>query len=298
MGEDRRPRTAVVTITHRRDDHLRRQRAGLARCAPFLHVVVGMGERPSRAAISGDLPTTLLRVPVTDAGLPLAAARNAGAAAALAAGAELLVLLDVDCIPEPGMLGHYRRAAAAVSGPALLSGPVSYLPPAPPGGYPETGLTALADPHPARPAPPAGQLRAETRYELFWSLSFAATAPTWTTLGGFCEDYVGYGGEDTDFACVAEAARVPFYWVGGALAHHQHHPPTRTTPGRTAEIIRNAWLFRRRWGWWPMSGWLSEMADAGLVKFDPTRDVLQRVCPRGDVNPHARRTGSVGGLGS
>ena len=34
------------------------------------------------------------------AGLPLAAARNVGAAAALTLGAELMIFLDVDCLPE------------------------------------------------------------------------------------------------------------------------------------------------------------------------------------------------------
>ena len=274
MGESG-SRTAVVTTTYARDAHLHRQRVGLADDPPFLHVVVGMGERPDLPAVSGGPPTTVLQIPVPASGLPLAAARNAGAVAALDAGAELLVMLDVDCIPGPRMLGNYERAAGTVSGPALLCGPVSYLPPAPARGYPRTGLSELASPHPARPAPPDGQLWAETRYELFWSLSFAVTSTTWTRLGGFCEDYTGYGGEDTDFAFTAAAAEIPLYWVGGALAHHQHHPPTRTTPGRTAEIIRNARLFRARWGWWPMSGWLTEMDAAGIVEFDGARDVLR-----------------------
>ncbi len=277
--------TAVVTITSGRDAHLRRQRLGLAADPPDLHVVVGMGERP-------DVPGTVVEVPVPDTGLPLAAARNAGAAAAIAAGAQVLVFLDVDCIPGPGTLSAYRDAAGTVPGPAVLCGPVAYLPEAPPGGYPTTGLDALAPPHPARPVPPVGQVWPEHRWELFWSLSFAVTAAGWTTLGGFCEQYTGYGGEDTDFAFTAAAAGAGLYWVGGATAFHQHHPPSRTTPGRAAEIVRNATLFRSRHGWWPMAGWLTELADAGLVTFTPDGDTLALLPRRpGSTAARSRRAG-------
>lgn len=290
MGDAAR-RIAVVTTTSGRDAHLHRQRIGLAENPPDLHIIVGMGEQPTPEAIPGAPPTTVLHVPVPASGLPLAAARNAGAAAAIDAGAGLVVMLDVDCIPDPAMLALYTRAAGTVAGPALLCGPVAYLPPAPSGGYPTTGLRALASPHPARPVPPEGQLWAEQRYELFWSLSFAVTPETWAGLGGFCEAYTGYGGEDTDLAFTAAARNVALYWVGGAMAFHQHHPPTRTTPGRVAEVVRNARLFRRRWGWWPMSGWLAEMARDGLVEFEPDGDLL-RVRP---VPVPAGRTGAAGG---
>jgi N-terminal domain of galactosyltransferase len=265
-------RTAVVTITSGRDAHLHRQRAGLAADPPDVHVVVGMGERP-------DVPGIVVETPVPDTGLPLAAARNTGASAAITAGAEMLVFLDVDCIPGPGMLSAYRDAAGTVPGPSVLCGPVAYLPPAPRGGYPATGLAELAPPHPARPAPAPGEVWPEPRWELFWSLSFAVTAADWTRLGGFCEQYTGYGGEDTDFAVTAAAAGAALYWVGGATAFHQHHPPSRTTPGRVAEIVRNATLFRRRHGWWPMSGWLAELAEAGLVSFTPDGDTLELCLP-------------------
>lgn len=267
-------RTAVVTITRDRDAHLHRQRRGLARNPPELHVVVGMGGEPELTPVVGAPETVVTTVAVPATGLPLAAARNAGAAAAIAAGAELIILLDVDCIPGPHLLDRYAAAPPLVDRPALLCGPVAYLPPPPDGGYPDTGLADLAAPHPARPAPPDGEVWPETRFELFWSLSFAVTADDWITLGGFCEEYTGYGGEDTDFALTAAALGAGLHWVGGADAHHQHHPPSRGTPGRAAEIVRNAHVFHRRWGRWPMVTWLEELAAAGVVDFDPGRGVL------------------------
>jgi GT2 family glycosyltransferase len=82
----------------------------------------------------------------------------------------------------------------------------------------------MTAPHPGRPAPRDGDVTTSTDYELFWSLSFALTSSTWRTVGGFCEDYRGYGAEDTDFAQRARVAGVPMRWVGGAHAYHQFHP--------------------------------------------------------------------------
>lgn len=255
---------AVVTVVRGRADHLARQRRVLAAGPAVTHVVVGMGERPD---VSGTGPPVR---PVTvgcDGALPLARARNTGARAALDGGADLLVFLDVDCLPGPRMLDRYARAARR-TGPALLAGPVTYLPP---GALPEDGLDAWVDPHPGRPAPPDGTVVPEPRRELFWSLSFAVTAPAWSASGGFCEGYLGYGAEDTDFAL---ACGLPLYWVGGADAFHQHHPPARDDPARVTEIVANARLFHRRWGTWPMQGWLHDLDAAGLVRFDPSAGVL------------------------
>ncbi|GLZ42643.1 glycosyltransferase family 2 protein [Actinokineospora sp. NBRC 105648] len=263
--------TAVITITHRRDDHLRRQRLGLAADPPDLHVIVAMDDVPEVDPVPG-LETVLVHVGASERGLPLAAARNAGAAAALAAGVELLVFLDVDCIPGPSLVSRY--ADVRVSGPALLCGPVAYLPPA--ADYPVSGLSELAEMHPGRPAPDPGVVLVEKRFELFWSLSFAVRAGDWAALGGFFEGYVGYGAEDTDFALTWAAGGAGLYWVGGAEAYHQYHPPTRLDPGRAGEIVRNCWTFRERQGYWPMRSWLDELAALGIVEFDGV-DVLRIV---------------------
>lgn len=260
-------RTALVTLAAGRHDHLARQydglRAGSRR--PDLHVVVGMGD-DEVAGVPGRQPdSTVVAVDVGPGGLPLAAARNAGAAVAIDAGATLLVFLDVDCIPGPGLVGYYA-AAVPEHGTHLLCGPVHYLPPAPPGGYDLATLDTLADPHPARPAPRPGDVQTGRDHRLFWSLSFAVTTPVWTALGGFWPEYVGYGGEDTDFAETAATAGVGLRWIGGATAYHQHHPVSRPPVEHLDDILRNAAIFHRRWGWWPMQGWLEAFAAQGLVR--------------------------------
>jgi GT2 family glycosyltransferase len=253
-------RVAVITIAAGRPRHLARQSAALARSADgHRHHVVAMGDAAERARCAAACApgTDVIAVPREPDGLPLARARNAGARRALEGGAELLVFLDVDCLPAPKLLARYRAAARVAPG-ALLCGPVGYLPPLPLDDplADDARLAALARPHPARPIPPDGVLWHGGDHRLLWTLSFAVTDMVWNAIGGFCEDYVGYGGEDTDFGQLARAAGVDLCWVGGAWAHHQHHP-THDPPIQHREaILRNAALFHRRWGWWPMEGWL------------------------------------------
>jgi hypothetical protein len=261
-------RTALITIASGRSSHLAAQAAAVARStlAPDAYVVVAMGD----PALAHVVPQAdLVHVPRVAGALPLAAARNAGVARARERGAELLVLLDVDCLPEKGMLGRYAEVAGQRSG--VLCGPVGYLPPRPPQGYPLSGLRELATPHPARPVPGDDEVLPAHDPDLFWSLSFAVPADAWDTIGGFCEDFYGYGGEDTDFGHAAARAGVPMWWVGGAWAFHQDHGASGPPVQHLDDIVRNAGVFRDRWGWEPMSGWLQEFSRRGLIERDGDR---------------------------
>lgn len=103
---------------------------------------------------------------------------------------------------------------------------------------------------------------------LFWSLSFALHRDVWLRSGGFCEEYVGYGAEDTDFGSQAVAAGLDLAWTGSARAYHQHHPTKSPPVDHLDDILRNGRIFRRRWGRWPMTGWLEEFERLGLVVCD------------------------------
>jgi GT2 family glycosyltransferase len=259
-------RTAVITVAHGRHRHLELQTTAWRRSTvtPDVRCVVALDDAGVATAAGPDCDTVEFNA--RDArGLPIAAARNAGADRALQHGAELLVFLDVDCLPGDSMLARYQAAYASVGAGVLLGGPVTYLPPPASSGYRLDALPALTRPHPARPDPAPGTLVAATDYDLFWSLSFAIAADTWRRLGGFCVDYVGYGGEDTDFAAVAQSAGIGFSWVGGAHAYHQHHPVSDPPVEHLEAIVRNASIFRRRWGRWPMTGWLDEFERLGLI---------------------------------
>ncbi|MDT0185425.1 galactosyltransferase-related protein [Microbacterium sp. ARD31] len=253
-------RTAVVTVVHGRREHLARQRASLARSTTsYEHVVVAVDDP--------EVADSSVTVPPHPLGLPVATARNRGAAHALDRGATTLVFLDVDCLAAPDLVEAYADVVAEEPR-TVWSGPVTYLDPRPPGGYDLAALGALDAPHPARPAPAPGERLADADPDLFWSLSFACSAEAWRATGGFCEDYVGYGGEDTDFARVVLAAGLDLGWVGAARAYHQWHPVSRPPVEHVADIVRNAEVYRRRWGVVPMRGWLEAFEERGLVRCD------------------------------
>ena len=256
-------RTAVVTVVHGRGDHLARQRASLAASTTAAdHVVVAVDD-PVVAAEEWCVTS----VPGDPLGLPIAAARNRGAEAALARGADVLVFLDVDCLAGADLVEAYAEAVRDEP-TTVWSGPVTYLDPPPADGYDLSALAALDSPHPARPAPAVGERVRGADPDLFWSLSFACSSAAWQRTGGFCEDYVGYGGEDTDFARLVVGAGLDLGWLGSARAFHQWHPVSRPPVEHVDDIVRNAEIYRARWGATPMLGWLEAFEERGLVQRD------------------------------
>lgn len=259
-------RTAVITVASAaRHEHLERQRRVLAEVADdIVRVEAWLDETPPDGI--RDAGTHTLHVPPGPRGFRVGEGRNRAAEAALAAGADLLVFLDVDCLPGAELLPAYRAAARAYPD-AVLSGPVTYLASV---QRPESvaDLPFLTRPHRARPALPRGGTRAATaaEYDLFWSLSFAATPATWGRIGGFHPGYEGYGAEDTDLAWSARARGVEMRWVGGADAYHQWHPVSSPPWQHLDDILRNGATFHERWGVWPMGGWLDAFAAAGAIE--------------------------------
>lgn len=256
--------TAVVTIAHGRHDHLRRQQRSLATGSvpPDDVVVVAMGDPALEQVADGHV----VHLDVGPTGLPLAAARNAGARAAIDRGADALVFLDVDCLAGPDLVAAYGETVTARPG-TVWSGPVTYLAEGTDGADLDRPWL-LDSPHPARPAPAPGELLLDADPDLFWSLSFALHREAWERSSGFCEEYTGYGGEDTDFAQQATARGLDLGWVGGARAYHQWHPTESPPVRHLDDILRNGALFHRRWGRWPMLGWLEAFEQRGLVRRD------------------------------
>jgi N-acetylglucosaminyl-diphospho-decaprenol L-rhamnosyltransferase len=303
---DSRPRVGVVTLARGRHAHLEAQHRSLAAGSrlPDSYVVVAMDDPAITAERQDGLERRVVRCPVADpANLPLSRARNVGVAALRAQDVDVVVLLDVDCLAGADLVASYA-AAVAEHEDVVWSGPVTYLDPPPPGGYDLGDLTVLESwdrPHPARPAPAPGTRLLPSvpggppgRPELFWSLSFAMTPAVWGALGGFDESYVGYGGEDTDFALRATAAGVRLGWDGGARAYHQHHPVSAPPVEHLDAIVRNGARFARRWGTWPMQGWLEEFEARGLVRREGDGWV-RAPAPDGPVRRRTRHTPETSG---
>jgi GT2 family glycosyltransferase len=256
----------VVTVAGRRS-HLHHQLDGLARqgSRPDRVVVVRMDDAPLRVPAG----VTVIDVPPVDGRLPLAAARNAGAAAA---GTDAVLFLDVDCIPGHDLVAAMRRAVDQVDG--LVCGTLRYLPagvPAP--GWTEADLWAASTTHPARPVVDPADLVRGDRYELAWTTCLGMRLDTFRRVGGFDERFVGYGCEDTDFGARAALLDTGVWWSGG-VAYHQAHPESDRRD-HLDDIVRNARLFAEIHGWYPMAGWLREFRADGLIDFDPAAGVLR-----------------------
>ncbi len=262
-------RVGLATIQHGRRTHLERQAALVRELAGVArYLVVSMDDAPA--------PPGAERLALSAADgdrLPLSAARNA--AVEHLADCELVVLLDVDCLPDRGLLAAYEAATQWVRcDRALLMGPVGWLDaPVPTDGLSPAAI-ARARRTLKRSFPDTG-IACESRPELFWSLSFALTPDAHRAAGGFDEAFAGWGAEDTDFGRRAQARGLELWKVAGAWAYHQPHPPARSRPGQITALADNAVRFHARWGDWPMPDVLAELAAAGQILWSREGSTLE-----------------------
>lgn len=280
---------SVLVITGGRDAHLARLIAGLERSArrPDQVVVVFMGQ-PDGAVPPTDLPVTVGHVPA-DGGLPLAAARNR--AAELATG-EVLVFLDVDCIPAADTVGTLAAEVSTwmpVDSGTVVMGTPRYLRPGWVEALAEAGVAA--DPGGPGRAPTDGELRRlsvphhgrahlepgpSEEWHLVWTLVMAVVPEDLSRIGGFDEGFTGYGAEDTDLAFRARDAGCTLR-ISPAEVFHQHHGVMRPPLNHLEDILVNARRFRERYEVWPMDGWLRSFAELGLIRWDPEGETLELV---------------------
>lgn len=318
---------SLCTLVRGRYRHLRNQVAAIRQLEPkpAEYVVVWMGaDQPLGSLDSGPIPRREVTVPVSGP-LPLARARNVAAETAVG---EMLVFLDVGCVPTPSLVGRYRTGLEEADG-ALVSGELRYLrSPLLPGamlpggtgagdgtgaGYgtgagrrspsagrngADSGIRALlreldADsrPHPSRPVLAPGTSRIVS-HQLFRSHSFGVTADTFHRIGGFDEAYSVSGVDDLDFAFRARETGVPHRMIGGATAYHQPYEERTPSVAELPAVAANAVRFRRRWGEWPRAGQLEELERLGLIQWDRDGDGIRVV--EGTENVGAGAVGPEG----
>ncbi|TCQ04449.1 MULTISPECIES: galactosyltransferase-related protein [Sphingomonas] len=255
---------SVLTLVRGRRAHLANLIAGLkaSRRKPDELVIAYM-----QPAAHIDLPSTdfpIREVFVAGDAMPLAAARNRAAASA---SGKQLIFLDVDCVPSPTLVERYVETGSEPGGIRL--GEVLYLPAgAIADGIDFAALDRIGKRHPDKPSIALDEIRPTPTHGELWGLSFGISTADWARAGGMDERYVGYGGEETDFAARLERAGVAMWWVGGARAYHQHHIVHTPAYQHFDAIIRNARLFRATWGRWCMQYWLGQFAENGLIAWD------------------------------
>ena len=256
------PPASVVTIARGRADHLANVVRGLKRqTTPPLELVVGVMQDDLYDLPETDFPIRQLLI-ATGETLPLARARNT--VAAEAAG-EVIVFLDVDCIPAPTLVADYVRTTAA--GEGVTMGEVLYLPAGvDEGAWTYADFDAVAEKHPDRQGPPEAERERCGDYRCFWSLNFAVHREDWLRSGGFDEGYVGYGGEDTDFGRTLDERGIPIHWIRGARVYHQYHPHAMPPIHHLDSVLLNTNRFAEKWGHRTMEHWLYAFQEMGLVR--------------------------------
>lgn len=271
--------TSVLTLVRGREAHLRNLMKSIAEQSvkPAELVIAWMQDAAFAELPDPGCPRRDVFVPGDP--MPLAQARNEAAKAACG---DLLVFLDVDCIASTGLVAAFEAAAGAAGG--LFLGEVLYLPA---GAVGDTldfdALDRLGKVHPSKPPVPANGIRIEPDAGELWGLSFALKTAHWRAVGGMDEAFVGYGGEETDFAWRVAAHELPTYWTGNARAYHQHHAVAVPPLHQFEHILRNAQLFREKHGRWCMDYWLGQFRDLGLIGWDEEADAIELVrSPRPD----------------
>jgi len=211
-------------------------------------------ERARLAAALGETPG--VRLLLLDENRQFAGGLNAGAAVALAAGADRLLFLNNDTRLEPTALARLGAAldadpAAGIAGPVVLDA-----------RRPGTVLTAgewhdlallcvprsLLRPRRPRPAP--------YRVRGVMGCALLVTRACYRAVGGFAEDIEVYY-EDVDFCLAARAAGFAIVVAPAAIVHHDGMRgfAAGLTPWAAFLKARNPWLLVRRRGG-PLS-WLA-----------------------------------------
>ena len=265
-------KVSVLTLTKNRTAHLQNLLKGLSLSSrlPDECIVVHMNE-PAQGLGDWAFPCQHLTYEDSDVLLPLPGARNAAAESATG---DLLLFLDVDCIPAREMVAAYEKACERMPG-AIAMGNVHYLPQKIASNWTEQILRKQSNPHPKRNLSGLSSLTKEENYGLFWSLSFALSRALFDQLGGFSDCYLSYGAEDTDFAWKAREQGVDLRWVPEALAFHQFHTSVVPPWHNFKSIVHNAKIFYQRWGEWPMGGWLETFAKEGYINWSLEGDRLE-----------------------
>ena len=268
---------SIITLGRGRAAHLRNLIVGLTRqtCMPD-ELVIGVMQESEYCNLPAT-PFPVRQVLISGKHAPLAAARNS---AARQAQGEMLLFLDIDCIPAGEFVADYTRVLSSQD--ALLMGEVMYLPA---GAISDSNadnwdyadLEQLGVRHCDRQGPPKTESAPCNDYRCFWSLSFAIRKSQFFDVGGFDERFTGYGGEDTDFGRILEARAVPMLWVRGAKCYHQYHSHHMPPVHHLDSVLQNAQMFREKWGQHTMKHWLHAFRLMGLIEPDGERfRVLRR----------------------
>ncbi|HSJ67744.1 MAG TPA: galactosyltransferase-related protein, partial [Anditalea sp.] len=210
-------------------------------------------------------PIRIVHIECSTKRLPIAKARNIGARES---SYDKLFFLDVDCIPDRS---YFEQMATYFKDDRVLMGTPHYLPKNP-GDIKHIHEKAIAHPH----RPLLIEPRKEPDYNMFWSLCFAMSRKSFESIAGFDEGFLGYGGEDTDFAWKLKDAELEL-WLINAKVYHQQHPVSVPPLGHLEAIVDNSNYFYNKRGFWIMESWLQDFNEMGLIDWNPNTEKINIV---------------------
>jgi N-acetylglucosaminyl-diphospho-decaprenol L-rhamnosyltransferase len=219
--------------------------------------------------------------------MPLARSRNV---CAQNASNEIVIFLDVDCIPSSRMF-EKLLSSTEINRDLVMATP-RYLKNVELQSIDDTALSNQSIGHDGRKNIKHGH---QSDYTVFWSLCFTLSKTTFNKIGGFDERFIGYGGEDTDFALSAQKAGVDLT-VSDAECFHQYHPVYKPPVQHVKDIVINSNYFYSKWKTWPMTGWLERFAKLQYIQWHhgsnspieilrlPDHEEVEKY--RDDINPY------------
>ncbi len=105
---------------------------------------------------------------------------------------------------------------------------------------------------------------------MFWSPGFGIKKKLFLDLGGFDENYSGYGPEDLDFAFTIREKKIDFY-LAKNIAYHYPPEELKKSLDQFDSIVQNSNYFYKKWGEWPMKTELKNFAEKDLIEWSESR---------------------------
>lgn len=256
----------IITVSGR-IKHLRNQLLGIKSCIllPSEIIVVAINEPQLDLSDFAELAIRIVHIESNTERLPIAKARNTGARES---SYDKLFFLDVDCIPDRS---YFEEMATYFKDDRVLMGTPHYLPKNS-GDIQHIHEKAVAHPH----RPQLIKPRKESDYNMFWSLCFAMTRESFDSIAGFDEGFLGYGGEDTDFAWKMKDADLEL-WLSNAKVYHQQHPVSVPPLGHLEAIVDNSNYFFKKRGFWIMESWIKDFEEMGLIEWKENRESIRLI---------------------
>ena len=194
--------------------------------------------------------------------LPLAKARNFGASRATS---NTLFFLDVDCILAEDTCLEYLKACKYDTTNIYMS-KCWYL---------EDSIFSLEDVHNVFYAEhPKRTVYTYPRWQLFWSLSFVINKNWFNKLGRFDENFINYGGEDTELSYRNYKQNGLLKWVPEAEVFHQPHEINELPIHYIKSVVANINYFYDKHGFYIMEDWIKGFEKLNLIQKEGKKYII------------------------